>query len=189
MFCDNKKVILPNLKAYFKKNNLVNFITLDENIKIKILNYNFIEVLYKNKQQKKFIKLKNFKTKLIGKGNSRRKVTHFLYPKNNQFKLRVGITQHLGRGTWSSLPHGFEKNLEKGFEEIFFYILKGSTKSAVQVGKGVWHNMIPINSCWLVKNKMFSPIPMGFHPVVGEPGVSVKYLWAYICKHKRWEKI
>lgn len=189
MFYDNKKIILPNLKAYSKKNNLVNFITSNEHIKIKISNYNFIEVLYKNNKQLEFKKLKDFKIKLIGKGNFRRKVTHFLFHKNDEFKLRVGITQHLGVGTWSSLPHGFEKNLEKGFEEIFFYILKGSTKSAVQVGKGVWHNMIPINSCWLVKDRTFSQIPMGFHPVVGEPGVLVKYLWAYICKHKRWEKI
>ena len=112
-----------------------------------------------------------------------------MYHKSDNFKLRVGVTHHLGEGSWSSLPHKFENNLEKGFEELFFYLLKNKPSQAIQVGKGVWHNFKKVDSAWKVNNKSFSQIPMGYHPVVGLPNVKVSYIWAYLAKYKRWEKI
>jgi len=30
---------------------------------------------------------------------------------------------------------------------------------------------------------------MGYHPVVGEPGVQISYVWVYLAKYPRWEKV
>ena len=99
------------------------------------------------------------------------------------------MTTHIGDSTWSSLPHSFELNPEKGFEEIFFYILDGENKRAIQCGKGMWADGSDIDEVWRVEDKEFSSIPMGYHPVVGEPGTKVRYIWIYICEHRRWEKV
>ena len=40
-----------------------------------------------------------------------------------------------------------------------------------------------------IEDKTFGMVPMGYHPVVGEPGVSVSYIWVYLCKKPEWEKI
>ncbi len=189
---NKKKIILPNLKgSYDKKKNLVSIDTKNEKIKIILKKNNIQKVFYSNSDQKIFreIKSSKFKTKIVGKKYFKRKVFHFLYPINEKYKLRVGITHHLDEGSWSSLPHKFENNLEKGFEEIFFYILKNKPYEAIQVGHGVWHDNKKVDRCWKVKDKTFEQIPMGYHPVVGLPKVRVNYIWAYIAKFKRWEKI
>ena len=103
--------------------------------------------------------------------------------------MRLGITVHRGDGTWSSLPHDFELNTEPGFEEVFFYILNGATKRGIQVGKGVWHDNSPVDSAWPIIDQTFGTVPMGYHPVVGEPNVHVSYVWVYLAKKKSWEKI
>ena len=54
---------------------------------------------------------------VVGDGNSERDVYHFLKPNGPAPQLRLGLTTHRGLGTWSSLPHDFELNLEPGFEE------------------------------------------------------------------------
>jgi 5-deoxy-D-glucuronate isomerase len=46
-----------------------------------------------------------------------------------------------------------------------------------------------VDASWLVRDRSFGTIPMGYHPVVGEPGVHVSYVWAYLVKKKEWEKI
>ena len=187
-----KKIILPNLSGFYdKKKNLVSINTKNEKVKIVLDNSSIKKVFYSNSDQKIFkeIKSSNFKKKIIGKKYFKRKVVHFLYHLNEKYKLRVGITHHLGEGSWSSLPHKFENNLENGFEEFFFYILKNKPLEAIQIGCGVWHDNKKVNSCWKVQNKTFGQIPMGYHPVVGLPNVKVNYIWAYIAKFKRWEKI
>lgn len=127
---------------------------------------------------------------VVGRGNNEmRDVIHFLKPGGPALTMRLGITKHRGLGTWSSLPHDFELNTEPGFEEVFFYLLKGRNQSAIQVGKGVWHDNTPVDDVWKVYNRTFGTVPMGYHPVVGEPGVHVSYVWCYLAKHKRWEKI
>ncbi len=133
---------------------------------------------------------------VVGEGNAERDVYHFLKPGGPAPFLRLGITRHRGFGTWSSLPHAFELNPETGFEEVFFYILtpgaqmlKGIPKRAFQVGRGVWFDGSPVDKVWPVSDFSWSTIPMGYHPVVGEPGVNVSYVWAYLAKKKEWEKI
>ncbi len=128
---------------------------------------------------------------IIGSGATKRSVFHFL---DKQFVgnkgLRAGITIHSAESQWSSLPHDFELNLEEGFEELFFYGLGSDVApGAIQVGRGVWQNFSPVDSCWFVGDRQSSIIPMGYHPIVGLPGTTVSYCWAYIAKHPHWEKV
>jgi 5-deoxy-D-glucuronate isomerase len=57
------------------------------------------------------------------------------------------------------------------------------------MGRGVWSDNTEVDSSWPVRDHTFSTIPMGYHPVVGEPGVQVSYVWVYLCKKPGWEKI
>tara|TARA_X000000368_G_C22633062_1_gene537565 strand:+ start:42 stop:611 length:570 start_codon:yes stop_codon:yes gene_type:complete len=142
--------------------------------------YNGVETLISNKDSQHIV---------VGSGNEERNVYHYLTPKGPAPELRLGITKHKGIGTWSSLPHDFELNLEPGFEEVFFHLISGTKKRALQIGEGVWHDNSPVKDAWFVEDHTFSTIPMGYHPVVGEPGTTVHYVWVYVCKHKHWEKI
>lgn len=126
---------------------------------------------------------------VVGEDNTQRNVYHYLKPAGPAPFLRLGITKHRGHGTWSSLPHPFELHPELGFEEVFFYLLQGGPQRAIQVGKGVWHDGSPVDEAWFVNDHTWSTIPMGYHPVVGEPDVHVSYIWAYLAKKKEWEKI
>jgi 5-deoxy-D-glucuronate isomerase len=126
---------------------------------------------------------------VVGEGNTRRDVYHFLKPNGPTPHLRLGLTKHSGLGTWSSLPHPFELNPEMGFEEVFFFMLEGGPKRAVNLGSGVWYDGSTADGIWVVCDHTWSTIPMGYHPVVGEPDVKVSYVWAYLAKKKHWEKI
>lgn len=126
---------------------------------------------------------------VVGEGNAQRDVYHYFKPGGKMPTMRLGITKHRGLGTWSSLPHGFENNLEPGFEEVFFYIIKGATGRGVQVGRGVWYDNKPVDSVWPIYDRTFGTVPMGYHPVVAEPGANVSYVWIYLAKKKEWEKI
>lgn len=131
------------------------------------------------------------KTLSIGERNFQRYVEHFLIRDvNGKNLLRLGQTFHIGDGgTWSSLPHDFENYPEPGFEELFFYLLSGGSQRAIQVGKGMLFDGKEIDDAWIVNNNDFSQIPMGYHPVGGEPDVIVSYVWCYACKYERWEKV
>ena len=129
------------------------------------------------------------KTVTVGSGVCEREVIHFLTPGGASERLRLGITHHKVSGGWSSLPHDFELNTEPGFEEVFFHLLSGGTQKAAQFGRGVWCDGSVVDSVWSVSDRTFSTIPMGYHPVVGEPDVNVSYIWIYDCKYPRWEKI
>jgi len=126
---------------------------------------------------------------VVGQGNAQRDVYHYLKPGGPAPTMRLGITVHRGEGTWSSLPHDFELNTEAGFEEVFFYILDGASKRGIQVGKGVWYDNAAVDTVWPVQDHTFGTVPMGYHPVVGEPGVRVSYVWVYLAKKKEWEKV
>ena len=144
----------------------------------------------KIERQEKIIPATKSKHIIVGEGNAQRDVYHFLCPNpSKHLQLRLGLTVHRGEGTWSSLPHPFELKPELGFEELFFYLLEGASKRAIQVGSGVWHDGTPIEGCWPIVDRTFGVIPMGYHPVVGEPGVQVRYIWAYLVKKPEWEKI
>lgn len=128
--------------------------------------------------------------KEIGHGNHARKVYHYL---NRQFVpsngLRAGLTIHSSSSTWSSLPHDFELNPELGFEEIFFFHVSGGTNKGLQIRRGVWFDGTAIDDISGFESKDFLPVPMGYHPVVGEPNVLISYLWCYIAKYEHWEKL
>lgn len=126
---------------------------------------------------------------VVGSGNAERDVYHYLKPGGVAPTMRLGITAHRGEGTWSSLPHDFELHTEPGFEEVFFYLLEGASKRGIQVGKGVWFDNAAVDTAWPIKDRTFGTVPMGYHPVVGEPGVHVSYVWVYLAKKKAWEKV
>ena len=126
---------------------------------------------------------------VVGEKAWERDVVHFLAPGGPAPTMRLGLTVHRAPGTWSSLPHAFELNAELGFEEAFLYLLRGENPRALQVGRGVWSDGTPVDEVWTVENRTLSTIPMGYHPLVGEPGVEVAYVWVYLVKHPHWEKI
>ncbi|MES2503658.1 MAG: 5-deoxy-glucuronate isomerase [Myxococcota bacterium] len=192
MYSYCKKIPLPNLQAT-GQNSLLEFKTPAEQAKVYLSDSGIIkEVIYTNlvTGEKKAISASDATEITVGSGNCQRQVLHFLLPSSlPSMQLRLGLTTHTGIGTWSSLPHGFEHNLEPDFEEVFFYVLSGATEKAIQVGKGVWADGTSVDAIWPVENQTFSTIPMGYHPVVGEPGVKVSYVWAYLAKKKEWEKV
>ena len=97
-----------------------------------------------------------------------------------------------GANTWSDTPHPFERVPVLGFEEVFLYLLKSGSDlsiSAIQCGEGLWQDGAKVDDRWKVHDRDISAIPMGYHPVVGEPGVTVSYIWAYLAKKPEWEKI
>ena len=126
---------------------------------------------------------------VVGEGNAQRDVYHYLLPGGPAPTMRLGITRHRGVGTWSSLPHDFELNTEAGFEEVFFYIASGATARGIQVGRGVWHDNSRVDAVWPFSDRQFGTVPMGYHPVAGEPGVQISYVWVYLAKFPRWEKV
>ncbi len=127
---------------------------------------------------------------VVGENNWTRDVFHFLKPNPvPHLQLRLGFTVHRGQGTWSSLPHDFETRPEPGFEEAFFYLTSGGPKKGYQVGRGKWPDGSDVDGIWPFTDRTFGAVPMGHHPVVGEPHVQVRYIWAYLCKKKSWEKI
>jgi len=183
------KVGLETLRVEGKDSVLV-FSVGREMAEVSLKDGDIAKVVVKNSSLEKILlRPSDAKHVVVGAGNTRRDVYHWLTPGGPTTTMRLGITKHLGAGTWSSLPHNFELNLEPGFEEVFFYLLQGGSKRAFQVGRGMWSNGEKVDAVWPVKNNQFSTIPMGYHPVVGEPGVVVSYVWVYLVKHKRWEKI
>lgn len=124
---------------------------------------------------------------VVGEGNWQRDVYQFLLPGGPAPTMRVGITKQ--RRILSSTPHDFEMNTELGFEEVFFHMLEGGSKKAIQIGCGKWFDGTIANDVWTVHDRTFSTIPMGVHPVIAEPDVRVSYVWAYLAKYPRWEKV
>ena len=183
----NNKV-LDLLDAQGSNNELI-FNAGTEKAILHITDNDIESVNYEYNKQKFKIEKKERHHIVVGKGNSKRDVYHYLMPGGPAPMMRLGITKHIGQGSWSSLPHDFELNTEPGFEEVFFYLLNGSTQKAIQRGKGVWHTNEPVDDGWLVDDRTFGTVPMGYHPVVGEPGVKVSYIWVYLCKKLEWEKI
>ena len=192
MYQYSKKAPLPNLHASGESNKLI-FKTPTEEAIVILSEEGMIELVEHHdliNHKKNIIPAKDVHHIVVGSGNWQRDVYHFLLPSNEpHLQLRLGLTVHRGEGTWSSLPHDFENHLENGFEEVFFYLLKGTTQRAIQVGKGVWEDGSPVDDIWPIKDRVFGAVPMGYHPVVGEPGVNVSYVWAYLAKKKSWEKV
>lgn len=188
-FCNGVK--LKELKAE-GQNDVLTITTPTESARVVLHENQIKEVLHIDlvKKTERLITSKDFHHIVVGQENYERDVYHYLKPNpEKHLQLRLGLTVHKGKGTWSSLPHAFENNLEPDFEEVFFYLLKGGSERAFQVGRGVWCDGSPVDAVWPVKDRIFATIPLGYHPVVGEPGVEVRYVWAYLVKKKEWEKI
>ena len=184
----NKKRLDPLSVA--GENNVLVFKAPNERAEVYLKKGTIEKVIFKNAGGKPVtIRSADAYAVVVGTGNAQRDVYHFLKPGGPAPTMRLGITVHRGEGTWSSLPHRFELNTEKGFEEVFFHILKGASKRGIQVGRGVWFDNTPVDIVWPIRDHTFSTVPMGYHPVVGEPGVHVSYIWAYLAKKKKWEKV
>lgn len=187
-----RKASLKDLKAT-GENNILEFSTPNETAFVHLgQDGQIVKVVHTDKKSnlEREIKSDSAHHIVVGESNWTRDVFHYLKPNEQKhLTLRLGITIHRGEGTWSSLPHHFENHPEVGFEEVFFYILKGANKKGIQVGRGLWSDGKKVNEVWPIEDYTFSVIPMGSHPVVGEPGVSVSYIWAYIAKKVEWEKI
>jgi len=183
---NEKKLITLSVDG---KDGLLCFETAEEKAEVYIESGDIARVVTSFAGVMTVINRKDAKAIIVGDGNYKRDVFHFLTPDGPCPTLRLGITKHSGYGTWSSLPHPFELKPEPGFEEVFFYLLKGGSERAIQVGRGVWFDLSPADDSWYVHDHSWSTIPMGYHPVVGEPGVHVSYIWAYLAKKREWEKI
>lgn len=188
MFHQFNEMRLPNMRVHAHPNKLV-FESADFTCYVHHADGEISNVDYVSAEGEVRVPASNATKVSVGEGNSLREVTHFLLPGGPAPQLRLGLTCHSASGTWSSLPHGFEQNLEDGFEEVFYYLLEGATKRALQRGHGVWCDGEEVDEVWVVNDGDLSVIPMGYHPVVGEPNVTVRYIWAYLAKFDRWEKI
>ena len=154
--------ILDGLEAFGDKNELF-FNAGSEKAKIHIVENDIESVHYENNNKTIIIDKNDRHHIVVGGGNAKRDVYHYLKPGGPAATMRLGITKHIGEGTWSSQPHDFELNTEPGFEEIFFCLLNGTTKRAIQRGQGVWCTNQPVDDAWLVEDRMFSSVPMGYH--------------------------
>lgn len=171
-------------------NNILSFKAPGENAEVYLKDGSIEKVIFTKAGKKPVtITSKDVKVMEVGEKNFKRDVYHYLKPNGPAPTMRLGITVHRGEGTWSSLPHDFELNTEPGFEEVFFYLLTGATQRGIQIGRGVWYDNSPVDSAWGIKDHTFGTVPMGYHPVVGEPNVHVAYVWVYLAKKKNWEKI
>jgi 5-deoxy-D-glucuronate isomerase len=184
----SRQAPLPTLHASGQGDTLL-FRAGDETATVKFNGQHIESVHYKDASSDLLITAAESKMITVGSENYQRDVYHFLYPSGPAPTMRLGLTVHRGEGTWSSLPHDFELHTEPDFEEVFFYLLKGGSERAVQVGRGVWSDNAAVDDCWQIKDKSFSAVPMGYHPVGAEPHVSVAYVWAYLCKQPHWEKV
>lgn len=188
MYKWNNENKLQTLKVSGENDVLV-FETGDEKAKVYIQNNDIAKVVCSYNGKETVINKSERAHLVPGEGNTQRDVYHYLKPGGPLPTLRLGITKHRGTGTWSSLPHQFELETEPGFEEVFFHLLQGKPERAIQLGRGVWADNSPVDEAWFVYDRSWSTIPMGYHPVVGEPGVEVSYIWAYLAKKPKWEKV
>ena len=192
MYPFNNKDNLPTLKSQGQDNTLT-YTTPSEEAIVYLNNDGDVEkVVHVDlmTNETKTIQHTEAKHVVVGEGNYTRDVFHHLGPSEKpHLQLRLGLTVHRGHGTWSSLPHSFEKFPQPDFEETFFYLLKGGSERGIQVGQGQWCDGSQADEVWQISDRSFSVIPLGYHPVVGEPEVQVRYIWAYLAKKREWEKI
>src|SRR5581483_9250208 len=164
-------------------NNELRFAAGDEEAVVRLKDGDIAEVTFTLKGQEPVtIRPAEAHAIVVGEQNWQRDVYHYLKPGGPAPTMRLGITKHRGLGTWSSLPHDFEEAPEADFEEVFFYLTEGASGKGVQVGKGLWHDGSAVDAAWQIRDHVFGTVPMGYHPVVGEPGVHISYVWIYLAK-------
>lgn len=114
----------------------------------------------------------------------------YVYPLFNDPALpfRAGLTLHATRGTWSSLPHEFEArdallSRPASFYEQFAFITEEPWMGGVVKRNGFLFdpegNPEKVNDILNVRDRDIVSIPLGAHPVSGDPGVKIGYFWVY----------
>lgn len=188
----NNKKRLKKLKVSHE-GNVLTFSDGKEKAEVYVKNGQIEKVVHyaqKNKSGKKSVlKADSAQHVVVGENHWQRDVYHYLRPGGPAKQLRLGLTVHKGEGTMSSLPHHFELHPEPDFEEVFYYMIKGGRARGIQVAEGMWHDGEPVDEVWPIEDNSFSTIPIGYHPVIAEPGAKVSYVWAYLAKYPRWEKV
>ena len=133
-----------------------------------------------------------------------------VYPLINDPTLpfRAGLTVHAARGSWSSLPHAFEKTeilspRPMPFYEKFAYMSYPVGGWGVQVRQGhlfdanLEANSINnfygldstldwVNEARIIRDRDILDIPLGSHPVAGGPGYIWAYWWVYVSDTLMW---
>lgn len=129
------------------------------------------------------------------KGNADEGTLRDVYPIFNDpaLSFRAGLTVHSARGTWSSLPHEFEREeiltpRPMPFYEQFAYVTDPPGGWGIQVRIG-HHFQEFAESRWdghkfesaieVIRDRDILDIPLGSHPVTGGPGMKLCYFWAY----------
>lgn len=130
----------------------------------------------------------------------------YVYPIFNHPSLpfRAGLTLHATRGTWSSLPHEFEREeiltpRPMPFYEKFAYVTEepGGWGIQTRIGhlfthKAYWDESEVgprpdrdrgrdwVNDTVTIRDRDILDIPLGSHPVCFGPGVRGGYLWVFV---------
>ena len=124
------------------------------------------------------------------KGDINEGTARDVYPIFNDPALpfRAGLTVHAARGTWSSLPHEFEAKeilytRPMPFYEYFAFITEPAGLGGVVKRNGFLFdkagNPERICDCLDIRDRDIKEIPLGYHPVSGDAGVRMMYLWVY----------
>lgn len=116
-----------------------------------------------------------------------------VYPLLNDPSLpfRAGLTLHATKGTWSSLPHEFEREeillpRPMPFFEKFAYITEEPGGWGIQTRIGhLFEDKYPlegqawVNDAVTIRDRDILSIPLGSHPVCFGPGVRGGYFWIF----------
>lgn len=130
------------------------------------------------------------------KGEPENGTHRYVYPLFNDPALpfRAGLTLHAAKGTWSSLPHEFEREeiltpRPMPFREWFAYISEepGGQGLQLRIGHlfqdnqewGTSEYISFVNDVVQVRDRDIVEIPLGSHPVTALPGVKIGYFWLY----------
>lgn len=119
-----------------------------------------------------------------------------VYPLLNHPSLpfRAGLTLHATKGTWSSLPHEFEREeillpRPMPFYEKFAYVTEEPGGQGIQLrtghlfgkddemGAGEYINWV--NDKVVIRDRDIVEIPLGSHPVTALGGTKLGYFWVY----------
>lgn len=129
--------------------------------------------------------------KKVSKGNLEDGTAREVYPIINDPSLpfRAGLTVHLARGTWSSLPHEFEAKeildpKPMPFYEQFAYVTDPPGGWGIQVRMGHLFDSENSYVTWTnhtveIRDRDILSIPLGSHPVTAGPGTRLMYFWLY----------
>lgn len=142
-----------------------------------------------------------FEYRVLDKGSKEDGTYRKVYPFLNSSLLpfRAGLTVHGARGTWSSLPHEFEREeiltpRPMPFYEKFAYVTDPPGAWGIQTRIGHLYDtlfegdvmppnddsgMTFVNDATVVRDRDILSIPLGSHPVSGGPGVILAYFWCY----------